>query len=62
MKTFIEQRPNGRWVYGFTRPKSWWKFWAKDKRSFYSAFTRKDAEEGLKELCDLYAKLGFPLK
>ncbi len=56
--TFIEQLPNGRWIYGRLYKRPWWKFWAKDRKTYYSAFTREGAEQGLRELEGLYESLG----
>ena len=55
---FIEQLPSGIWIYGKIWHKPWWKFWAKDRKSFHSARTREEAEQGLRKLEGLYTSLG----
>ena len=55
---FIEQTANGGWIYGWRYPRPWWKFWAKDRRSYYPARTHEEAVKGFAELRALYARLG----
>lgn len=55
---FIEQLPNGRWRYGLVWNKPWWKFWAENRETYFTEWTKELAETGLQELINLYSVLG----